>query len=358
MKRFSGFLLMGLLGLISCKKDDAVPATRSYRMGFQNSAPRYDDFNLIIQSLQLWSTRADAAMITTEVPWDSLYAGHSIPHYVLNNYSGLVDYYRINNFKLWVYIDPANGLNRASDANALVAMGKSIAQDDVQKLYRRFVVVMDSMLKPDHLGLALETNLIRAASSASIYNGVKKAANDAVADVRAIDPTVKLSVSVQADVAWGGLNGNGSYIGINQDFADFPFVQELGISSYPYFDIAKPEDLPIDYYAKLVAGKTLPVFVSEGGWTSQTFTGPNQEVITGSTALQQAYIVRQSQLLDHAKAVAVFQLTFTDIDLDHLPTNTDPTIKYFAYLGLVDVNLQPKPSLSEWDNIFKRKLAN
>jgi hypothetical protein len=359
MKRFSGFLLMGLLGLIfSCKKDDDSPAARSYRMGFQNSAPRYDDFNLIIQSLQLWSARADAAMITTEVPWDSLYAGHSIPHYVLNNYSGLVDYYRTNNFKLWIYIDPANGLNRASDANSLVAIGKSIAQDDVQKLYRRFVVVMDSMLKPDHLGLALETNLIRAASAASIYNGVKKAANDVVADVRVIDPTVKLSVSVQADVAWGNLTGNGSYIGIDQDLTDFPFVQELGISSYPYFNLSKPEDLPLDYYAKLVIGKSLPVFVSEGGWTSQTFSGPNQEVITGSTTLQQNYITRQSQLLDQAKAIAVFQLTFTDIDLNHLPTNTDPTIKYFAYLGLVDINLQPKPSLTTWDNVFKRKLAN
>ena len=347
-------LLAGGLSLVfSCKKEDSVPTTRTYRMGFQNSAPRYDDFNLVIQSLQLWSQRADAAMITTEVPWDSLYAGKSAQQYVTNNYQGLVDYYRSKNFKLWVYVDPANGLNRASDANALVALGKSIAQDDVQKLYRRFVVVMDSMLKPEHLGLALETNLIRTASPSSIYNGVKKAANDVVADVRAVDQTVKLSVSVQADVAWGTLNGSNTYVGVDQDFADFPFVQELGISSYPYFNSSRPEDLPSDYYSKLVTGKSLSVFVSEGGWTSQTFTGPSQ-VITGSPALQQAYIERQGQLLDQAKAIAWFQLTFTDIDLDHLPANVDPTIRYFAYLGLVDIYLAPKPSLTAWDNIFKR----
>ena len=358
MKRGCDFLTICLaVLLISCKKDDSILSTRTYRMGFQNSAPRYDDFNLILQSLQLWSQRADAAMITTEVPWDSLYAGKSIQQFVLNNYSGLVNYYRINNFKLWIYIDPANGLNRSSDANALVALGKSIAQDDVQKLYRRFVVVMDSMLKPDHLGLALETNLIRIASSSAIYNGVKNAANDAVADVRAVDATVKLSVSIQADVAWGKLNGNGNYIGIDQDLTDFPFIQELGISSYPYFSSSKPEDLPTDYYAKLITGKSLPVFVSEGGWTSQALTGPNQEIIPGSASLQHDYIVRQSQLLDHAKAIAVFQLTFTDIDLNNPPGNIDPTIKYFAYLGLVDSNLQPKPSLTIWDTIFKRMLS-
>ena len=352
------FILIVLIN--SCKKEEAAaPAVRSYRMGFQNSAPRFDDFNLTIQSLQLWSARADAAMITTEVPWDSLYAGHTIQRYILNNYSGLVDYYRTNNFKLWMYIDPANGLNRGSDANALVAMGKSIAQDDVQKLYRRFVVAMDSMLQPDHLGLALETNLIRMASSPSIYSGVKKAANDAAIDVRAIDPTVKLSVSIQAEVAWGigSPNGYGNFVGIEQDLTDFPFAHELGISSYPYFNAAKPGDLPIEYYAKLVAGKSMPIFVSEGGWTSQTFTARNQQVIAGSTTLQQDYVTRQSQLLDQAKAIAVFQLTFTDIDLDHLPVGTDPTIKYFAYLGLVDINLEPKPSLTTWDNVFKRKLG-
>jgi hypothetical protein len=62
------------LTLVACSSDDSKPPTRSYRMGFQNSAPRYDDFDLIIQSLLMWSERADAAMITTEVPWEELLA--------------------------------------------------------------------------------------------------------------------------------------------------------------------------------------------------------------------------------------------------------------------------------------------
>lgn len=356
--RFIPILLLGFFGVIvSCKKDDpAPPATRSYRMGFQNSAPRFDNFDLILQSLELWTQRADAAMITTEVPWDSLYAGKSIPQYVINNYRGLVDYYRTKDFKLWIFIDPQNGLNRSSDANALVARGKSIAQADVQKLYRRFVVVMDSILHPDHLGLALETNLIRSISSSAIYAGVKKAANEAVADVRAIDKNVKLSISVQADFAWGRLLGDGTYLGVAQDYIDFPFIQELGISSYPYFGFSKPQDIPLDYYTKLVEGKSIPVFVSEGGWTSQSFIGPNQKEIISTLSLQQDYIAHHGKLLDRANAIGVFQLSFTDIDIASLPINVDPSIKYFSYLGLVDINFQLKPSLSTWDVIFKRSL--
>lgn len=355
---FASILLVtNLCLLFSCKEDTPAVTTRTYRMGFQNSAPRYDDFNLVLQTIALWSTRADAAMITTEVPWDSLLAGKTPQQYVKNNYVGLVEYYRTQKFKLWVYIDPQNGLNRTSDANALVAVGKSIAQPEIQKLYRRFVVVMDSMLRPDHLGLALETNLIRIAAPSSIYNGVKKAANDAVADVRAIDPTVKLSVSVQADVAWGKLLGNGTYVGIQQDFVDFPFIEELGVSSYPYFDFSNPDEIPINYYSRLVEGKSMKMMITEGGWTSASFEGPNQKLISGSAEAQQKYIARQSQLLDAAPSIAWFQLPFTDIDLTKIPTNVDPSIRYFAYLGLVDINLQPKPSLTAWDNIFQRKLA-
>jgi len=353
----STLLISHLCFLFSCKEDSPIATTRTYRMGFQNSVPRFDDFNLVLQTLAIWTTRADAAMITTEVPWDSLLAGKTPQQYVKNNYVGLVEYYRTKKFKLWVYIDPQNGLNRTSDANALVAVGKSIAQPEMQKLYRRFVVVMDSMLRPDHLGLALETNLIRVAAPSSIYNGVKKAANDAVADVRAIDPTVKLSVSVQADVAWGKLLGNGTYVGIQQDFVDFPFIEELGVSSYPYFDFSNPDEIPTNYYSRLVEGKSLKLMITEGGWTSSSFDGPNQKVIAGSLEAQQKYITRQGQLLDAAPSIAWFQLPFTDIDLTKIPANVDPSISYFSYLGLVDINLQPKPSLTTWDNIFQRKLV-
>jgi hypothetical protein len=356
--RFIQVLILISLGLLaSCKKDDPAPPTmRLYRMGFQNSAPRFDNFDLFIQSLELWSQRADAAMITTEVPWDSLYAGKSVQEYVINNYQGLVNYYRTKGFKLWIYIDPQNGLNRSSDANALVARGKSIAQDDVQKLYRKFVVAMDSILHPDHLGLALETNLIRAIATTAIYAGVKNASKDAAADVQAIDKNVKLSISVQADFAWGKLLGNGAYIGVAQDYVDFPFIQELGISSYPYFDFSKPEEIPHDYYTKLIDGKSFPVFVTEGGWPSQSFIGPNQKEITSNLILQQNYITHHSKLLDKANAIGVFQLSFTDIDIASLPPAVDPSIRYFSNLGLVDINLQLKPALSVWDDIFKRSL--
>jgi hypothetical protein len=353
-------LLIGLAGwlgatVIGCQRSTSGSSGRSYRMGFENSAPKLD-YNMYMQSLNLWLVRSDAAIISAQVPWDSLLGGEAASTYVVDNFLGLANLYRSHLLKLWVYIDPENGLNRTADADDLVALGKSIAQPEVQLVYRNFVRVMDSILRPDHLGLALETNLIRAAAPDSIYQGVRQASNAAAQDMRTFDPQVKLSISVQVETAWGVLGQSGPYQGVDQDFADFPFIQELGLSSYPYFSFASPQDIPSNYYSRLVQGRSLPVFVTEGGWTSQTITGFSGQAITSSSAIQASYIRRQSTLLEQALATAVFQLTFTDIDLSSLSTQQAASLKYFAWLGMVDTTLQPKASLSTWDSVFSKIL--
>jgi hypothetical protein len=323
-------------------------------MGFANSAPRFDDINLVLQSLNLWSTRADAAIINTEVPWDEMLAGANPVTYVVDNYSALSQFYKSKGMKLWVYVDPQNGLDRTSDAVALVAKGRSISEDEVQTLYRRFVIVMDSVLRPDHVGLALETNLIRAAAPPAIYEGVKKAAYEAFIELKQRGSLAKLSVSVQVDHAWGKL-GSGVYQGIVQDLADFSFVEELGLSSYPYFGWTNPEQIPTNYYSKLVAGTNLPVFVSEGGWSSASVTTPSASFVS-SPQIQEQYIRHHRKLLEEAHAIALFQLVFTDIDSASLPLNVPDNIGYFLSLGLVDTGLQPKPALAAWDEMFDTAL--
>jgi hypothetical protein len=341
-----------------CHKHSGVAAGRSYRMGFGNSAPR-PVLNLVIESLNLWTQHADAAIISTEVPWDSLISGEDPVRYVTDEYVQLAEVFRSKNMKLWVYIDPENGLNRASDSDPLVAMGRSIAQPAVQQVYRRFVVVVDSLLRPDHLGLALETNLVRLAAPDSIYQGVKAAANGAAGDVRGIDKAVPLSVSVQAEVAWGKLGGTG-YVGVAQDFTDFPFLQELGISSYPYLGgFATPSAIPLNYYSQLVTGHGLPVFVSEGGWSSASQTNPATGLaVVSSPEVQAAYIDRQGQLLAQAKAVGVFQLTFTDLDLSGWGSVDSAGLYPFAFLGVVDSSFHPKPALAAWDSLRMETLQS
>ncbi|HXB43328.1 MAG TPA: hypothetical protein VNV85_04695, partial [Puia sp.] len=70
----------------------------------------------------------------------------------------------------------------------------------------------------------------------------------------------------------------------------------------------------------------------------------------------QDYIRRQGQLLSAANAIGLFQLAFTDIDLSSLPPSVPASIKYFAYIGLTDSNLTPRPALAAWDSLYKLPL--
>ena len=321
-------------------------------MGFSAIPPRIDQA-LVIQAIDVWSRRADAAIISMEPPWAELLAGTDPATLVRVVQLPLANYYRSKGHELWIYLDPANGLNRAGESDPLVAAGRSLTEPAVQMLYRRYAVEMDRQLRPAHMGLALETNLIRGSSSPALYAAVRRVANDAAGDVRAVDASVKLSVSVQVDWAWGYV-ANGVFQGVATDFADFPFIQELGLSSYPYLaGVQAPEDLPLDYYSRLVEGRSVPVMVTEGGWTSSSLGA-----VVSSPDVQRRYIVRQMDVLDRARAIGVFQLTFTDLDLAALSLPSGSILPLFAYNGLVDASLQPKPALAAWDEAFARSRSN
>src|SRR5262249_9382973 len=125
-----------------------------------------------------------------------------------------------------------------------------------------------TLVRPEVLVVASETNLIRALAPPRVYEGVVAAAHLAAAEARQRDPSLRLLISIQVEVAYGRLPGGGG-AGLAQALVDFPFLQALGLSSYPYlFGFASPEDVPLDYYARLVAGAPLPLYVIEGGWSS------------------------------------------------------------------------------------------
>lgn len=338
----------------ACADDSTTPPppgepARTWRMGFSGIPPRAD-LNLAIAAIDMWSQRADAAIMSFELPWDSLLAGVPAETLVVRDQAGLANYYRYKGHEIWVYLDPANGLNRSGESDALVNAGRSIQEPEIQQMFRRYAVVIDSIVRPEHLGLALETNLIRGASPTPLYDAIRQVANDAAADVRARDATVKLSVSVQVDYAWGRF-GNGGYQGVETDFADFPFMQEVGLSSYPYLaGFAVPEDIPSDYYSRLLTGHSLPAMVTEGGWSSATL-----DTLVSSEDEQKRYIERQAVLLERVAAIAVFQLTFTDLDVSGITPPPPPIINLFTRCGLVDVDLNPKAALSAWDKIYARK---
>jgi hypothetical protein len=341
--------LAGWFALAAACNDPSDPAgvdDRTFRMGFSAFPPSTNQ-TLALQALELWSTRADAAIMHLGVPWAGLLQGFTPDQALEQNGVGLANYFRAKGLPLTVMIDVTDGLNRAAEAPELVALGRSIAEPAVQQVYRAYAVAVAERLRPEFLGLAAETNLIRLAAPAPVYQAMVAMTNAAAVEVKAVAPTLRLYVSVQVETAWGGLQGTGQFIGVEQDFQDFPFLELLGLSSYPYLGgWTDPAQLPENYYTRLRGSRPVPLLVVEGGWASESAPG-----FSSSPALQAAYFRRQARLAEQSGLLRWFQLTFTDLDLAGFP-ELPPVAVLFARLGLVDAELRPKPSLAVWDSVF------
>ncbi len=321
-------------------------------MGFSGLPPRFTVAEAL-RTIDLWSPRAELAIIHDELPWQALLSGESAQSIVQRDKADLVAYYRGKGHRLIYLLDLNDGLSRASEAPQLRALGRSITEPAVQQAYRSFAVAVAQQLRPDYMGFAAETNLVRAAAP-QLYPAMRQAANAAAADVRAAGATMPLFVSVQVEVAWGRLGGNAGFVGIAQDRADFPFAQLIGLSSYPYLGYTRPQDVPADYYSRLFSGApSIGTLAVEGGWPTVGATVGGVRFDSNPT-LQAAYVQRQAQLLDSVNAVAWVQLAFTDIDLANYPAPMPANLPLFASLGFVDSQYTAKPALTEWDRLFAR----
>jgi hypothetical protein len=328
----------------------APEATRSWAMGFSFMPPRLTAA-AVIKGIDMWSQRAEIAAIHEELPWKDLLGGMTADAILDRDKADLIKYLRSKGLKLYFMADLNDGLSRGEEAPQLRALGRSIAEPAVRDAYRRYVTAFARRFKPEYIGLAAETNLVRAAAPPALYAAMVRAASDAAADLRAAGSTGLLMTSVQVDIAWGMLGGRGPYAGAERDFADFPFTQVLGLSSYPYFAYARPEDIPDDYFSRLLNGRSLPVMIVEGGWTSVSVN-----TVHSSPELQARYLRRLAQLADGVRARGLIQLLFADIDLDSFPKPLPDILPLFTHIGVVNADFEPKPALVVWDQLHRRRL--
>jgi hypothetical protein len=321
-------------------------------MGFSSIPPRLNTA-AVLQGIDIWSQRAEIAAIHEELPWTDLLNGMSPDAILDRDKVQLVDYFRSKGLKLYFMADLTDGLSRGEEAPQLRALGRTIEDPLVQQVYRDYVLAVNRKLHPEFIGLVAETNLIRAAATDPfLYPAVVQAANLAAADLRAAGTSATLLFSVQVETAWDRFSTRPVYAGVEQDFTDFPFAQLLGLSSYPYFGFAQPEDIPLDYYTRVLNGRTLRVMVVEGGWTSAS-----AGTIQSSPDAQARYVSRHAQLLDAVRARGLIQLVFADIDLTTFPQPYPANLPLFVNIGLTDSDFNAKPALGVWDALHARRLV-
>jgi hypothetical protein len=359
VQRLPGFLrrtLPGVTALIilaacSNSAEPKVDEPRTYRLGFSATSPVLT-IESILETIDAWRPHADIALVMPTVPWRALLADTSASHLVRRELYDLVALYRSRSLPIIVQLDVTDGLAREREAAELVELGRSITEPAVQAVYREYLLAIDSILAPEYLGLAMEVNLVRVAAPQAVYDAVVQLANSGSEALALQGSDAELFVSFQVETAWGRL-GDNRYLGLETELADFAFIDVVGLSSYPFlagFD--DPDAVPLDYYSRITDEAGVGGLVVEGGWSSASVPG-----VSSSPDKQARWIRRQMRLSDHARLLAVTQITFTDLDLSGYPLPPESILPLFAHLGLVDVALQAKPALAEWQKAFSRGLS-
>src|SRR5258708_37929604 len=178
-------ILVAFLATVAAAWGDSagpVSAPRSFLMGFSDFPPRLDS-TIVIPALNYWIPHADAAIMHVSPPWAALIGGVSPAAAVDDVEVPLANYYRAKGLALVFTVDATDGLNRAAEAPEPVALGRSITDTAIQRMYRHWVTPVSPPLPPEYLGLVAETNLIRVAAPDSGYRAVVTMANAAARDV-------------------------------------------------------------------------------------------------------------------------------------------------------------------------------
>lgn len=337
------------LGGRSEAQETAKP--RTYRMGFSMIPPKMD-LTVALKNFDIWSKRADAAIDHRDVPWKFLLSGGKAEDFIKKEVLDLMNAYRQKGFVIASTVDLGDGLDRAKEAKELTELKRSIAEPEVQKVYVDYVEAYARMVQPDYIGFVSEVNLLADNFPKETYAGLVKMCSAASERVKRVAPKSRQYVSVQVDWAWGKMAPKTAYEGCERVYRDFPYIQVLGVSSYPAFAYPDPESIPLDYYSRLLAGRKMPIIQVEGGWPST-----NTEPLKSDPDKQARYVRRLMAVLDSCKAEFVAPLMFADLDVSTYPMFQGTILPFFATMGFTDSDWKPKPALAEWDAGFKRPLT-
>lgn len=351
---------LAILSLAACGGDATQPdpsptvppdagEPRTFLMGWSPIAPR-PETPLLLDLIDSIAAVSEVMLVQQGVPWEPLLAGAPMDSLV-QDVAQLTDFIVAKGMQVMFLVDPLDGLDRTKEDPALVDAGRTILEPEIRTLHEEWVRQVASRVAPRWFGLASEINTMAALGDPTLYAEVLDLINTLSPQVRQISPASQVFVSFQADQANGVLGSTGGidHFALIDDFD----VDALGLSSYPVFAFDDPSEVPADYFAVFDQATALPLIMVEGGWSSE-----NVPWSQGTPDQQRRFFTVYEGLLDGVDAEAWVMLTFTDIDFNNfgLPPDRALGLSNFGFMGILDVDLQRKPSYVEWARTFARPL--
>lgn len=128
-----------------------------------------------------------------------------------------------------------------------------------------------------------------------------------------------------------------------------PYIDLVGITSYPYFDYETPSAMPNNYFSEIRNYSTKPLFITETAWITRSTFGNalDKTNYTGSQAEQSAYVKKLATILNSESVEAVNWFSFHDAQDSEKPA-TIPAFLLFDSDGLKTYDDTDKQAFAFW----------
>ena len=240
---------------------------------------------------------------------------------------------------------------------------RSFSDPEVAQAYINYALDLIDRFNPTWFNYGIEANEL-ILNKPEAFDGYVTFASAVYQAIRAAHPDLKILISSTLKHP----DSHETMTVINTLPAILPYVDMIGISTYPYVfyghpNAGDPANLPQDWLsqAQLLAGGK-PLALAETGWPAQDLVIPAFSIDTESTAdFQKSYT---EVLFEEAQNLNLeFIVWYSAVDFDALwnalPTDSDASlyIKALAHIwrdtGLWGEDLKARPALSVWDSWYQ-----
>ncbi len=320
--------------------------------GFFPSPPKVT-VRSILRHYKVLGNHADVILYQMEIPWEDFPDSPEAESEKIQELRGQMMLADREGLEKIFVIDPLNGLNRREFKNLPPSWEASFADPRVRASYKNFALRILREFKPAYLGLASEINSYQDAYPEDFPNYLNLY-HEVYASLKAESPDINLFVTFQwedLNNLWNQPEEEGFAPGVtkwNQIELFEPDLDLWAISTYPYITFSSGEDIPADYYSRLLERTDKPLAVSEGGWISKDYGH-----LTATPQDQTAYLEAIHNQIGERLAFWIYLLA-RDISIESYRALTSErdleTLRFFTTVGLITEAGRPKPALKVWDS--------
>lgn len=328
---------------------DIPPGPRQFTMGavaigFESTDYVFED---IAHSIERNNQISDTIVTRPLVDWEHFRPNGTGPAVTTNEVEQIINHATASGIPHSVIeMDPL--LNRHSVSPLPPALeGKNFSDEEIQIAHSAMALELARKLQPTYISFAVEVNAYYESNPEDFLNFVAHHKR-LYHQIKEVSPNTQIAVSMNYEALTGLLGQVDDRLSKEPrwEIIDFflPELDVLALSTLPWPVFGKPRELPSDYLSSISENTSLPIIITECGWTTAAEANSNEHD-------QAEYVARIARMAENAPQLRLLAWSISSDPPDGSIFDSFPA---FQRLGLTRNSGEDRPAYYLWKELFER----